>query len=133
MSEPPRGEPGTRENLRELLIASFEADTGLPSERGRRRRVPTIASVRIGGAESFFVGVFGGTAAGTAIGFYSIVLLEGARRAVHESITWLLPHPLLPSIYFLGGIFGAIVGIWMGCAMLAPWLESRRYRGKRYR
>ncbi len=136
MIEPKNDGPKSRENLREVLIAGFESDAGLPSERQarqqRRRGPAAITSVRFGGAESFFVGVFAGVSGGTAAGYYGVVFLEVARKSVHDSITWLLPLPVQPALYIVGGFVGAIIGTYVGCVMLAPWLETRRFRGKRF-
>jgi hypothetical protein len=135
MVDPAKNEPKARDNLREVLIAGFESDVGLPSRKraNRPRQGPAhpILTVRIAGAESFFVGVFASLAGGIAAGYFGTVGLETARKAVHDSLPWLLPQPISPAFFVLGAFLGAVIGIYVGCAMIAPGLDSRRYQGKR--
>ena len=140
--EPTSNTPKSRTNLREVLISSFESDAGLPSEQRARRsrqaqqRSPIrrfIPSVRVGGAESFFVGVFAGMAGGLAAGYFGTVMVEAARKSVNQTITWLVPGAVPSSMYIFAAFLGAIIGMYLGFTMLAPWLERRKkYKGTHY-
>jgi hypothetical protein len=127
------GSHAARQNLREALIAGFEAGAEKPAApRLRRgpgaRTLRSIRQVHIVGAETFFVGIFAGLAAGTAIGYGIVGIVDAVLTAIHQTLPGLFPRmPIDPSLYLLATFFGGALGLVAGFIWLAPWLETRRH------
>jgi len=127
--------PTARQNLRETLIAGFEAGTDKPSApRLRRSRgartLRSIRQVHIVGAETFFVGIFAGLAAGTAIGFFVVGAIDAVLRSMYQTLPVLFPKIVVdPAVYLLATFIAGAVGLVVGFISIAPWLEARRHPG----
>jgi hypothetical protein len=126
-----------RENLRDVLISGFESPNGLPSQRVAPAKARGISIRRVTfqltGAASFFVGVFGGTALGCAfallIGYFTIV----ARQAIVSTLPWLsLPPDISGGALVLWTFFGGLIGVVVGCLVIAPRLQQGPVRARRY-